>query len=93
MGLLVTMYVYVVYIIALKFEGCAASSHHNRARLTDAAKAIHRHDLLHTLNARQKIAQGALSHISDPRLPTTRTASHSTLENPLLSRSSARKMT
>jgi hypothetical protein len=38
MGLLVTLYVYIVYAVALKFEGCASSSHHIYIRFADAAK-------------------------------------------------------
>jgi hypothetical protein len=37
MGLLVTLYVYIAYVIALKFEGCAASSRHIYVRFADAA--------------------------------------------------------
>jgi len=49
-GLLITLYVYVVYTVALKFEGCAASFRHRRARFADAAQAVHQHDLLQAVD-------------------------------------------
>ena len=55
-GLLITLYVYVAYTIALKFEGYATFSCHC-VRSADAAKAVHRHDLLHAVNVCQKIVQ------------------------------------
>jgi|SRR6266850_1709482 len=72
-GLLVTSYVHVVYMIALRFEGYAVSLALSHS--ADAAKAIHRHDLLHAFDICQEIfRQGALKPAR--KIPPTARNSH-----------------
>ena len=48
-GLLITLYVHIVYTIALKFEGYVVPPY-IIALYADATKTVYRHDLLHTFN-------------------------------------------
>ena len=49
-GLLLTLYVHVVYTIALKFEGYAPSLPTCHVRSADTTKTVHRHDLLQAID-------------------------------------------
>ena len=48
-GLLVTLFVHIVYMIALKFEGYVVPPY-IVALFADDTKTVHRHDLRHTFN-------------------------------------------
>jgi hypothetical protein len=53
-GLLITLYVHIVYKIALKFEGCANFPFIFHVRSADTAKTVYRHDLFQAVDILQE---------------------------------------
>ena len=54
-GLLMTLYVHIVYKMALNFEGYAEFPFIRHLRCSDTAKTVHRHDLFQAVDIVQKI--------------------------------------
>jgi hypothetical protein len=63
-GLLITLYVHIVYKVALRFEGCADFPFICHVRSSDTAKTVHRHDLFQAVDIFQKIWQRAVKQRS-----------------------------